>query len=125
MARQRPEVVLLELLVARTDAFGVIEPLQQDPRYRQIPVIAFTTTTLTSAERAVRGQSLRTVLRRRDRSAMPSSRHCMASSTPTLGQYQRDEVGRTKARSLNVEGDLPLLSQCFQVILGARCQEPL
>jgi len=34
MGRQRSGVVLLDLLMARTDAFVVIEHLQQDPRYR-------------------------------------------------------------------------------------------
>jgi CheY-like chemotaxis protein len=64
MARQRPDVVLLDLLMVRTDAFVVIEQLRQDPRYRQIPVIALTATTLTSAERAALEQSVRTVIQK-------------------------------------------------------------
>jgi len=64
MARQRPDVVLLDLLMARTDAFAVIEHLRQDARYRQIPIIALTATTLTSPERTALEQSVRTVIQK-------------------------------------------------------------
>ncbi len=46
------------------DAFAVIEHLRQDARYRQIPIIALTATTLTSAERTALEQSVRTVIQK-------------------------------------------------------------
>src|SRR5262249_690894 len=42
ISRQRPNVILLDLLIPRMDGFAVIEYLQQDPRYRDIPVIVLT-----------------------------------------------------------------------------------
>jgi signal transduction histidine kinase/DNA-binding response OmpR family regulator len=64
IARQHPDVVLLDLLMARMEAFAVIEHLRQDAQYSQIPIIALTATTLTTAERAALEQSVRTVIQK-------------------------------------------------------------
>jgi CheY-like chemotaxis protein len=50
IARQRPDVVLLDLLMPRLDGFGVIEALRHDPRYQDIPVVVLTAKALTTEE---------------------------------------------------------------------------
>jgi len=50
IARQRPDVVLLDLLMPHLDGFGVIEVLRDDPRYRDIPVVVLTAKALTTEE---------------------------------------------------------------------------
>lgn len=64
IARQRPDVVLLDLLMPRLDGFAVIEHLQQDPQYRRIPVIVLTAKALTAAERAMLDQSVLKVVQK-------------------------------------------------------------
>jgi CheY-like chemotaxis protein len=49
----------------RLDGFAVIEHLQQDAQYRQLPVIVLTAKTLTAAEYALLDQSVRTVIQKR------------------------------------------------------------
>lgn len=65
IAQKRPDVMLLDLLMPGMDGFAVIEHLQQDPQYRQIPVIVLTAKTLTAAEQAMLEQSVRTVIQKR------------------------------------------------------------
>ncbi|HEV8308180.1 MAG TPA: response regulator [Methylomirabilota bacterium] len=62
VARQRPDVILLDLLMPRLDGFAVIEHLQQDPETRLIPVIVLTAKTLSAAERALLDQSVPKVI---------------------------------------------------------------
>jgi PAS domain S-box-containing protein len=50
IARQPPDVVFLDLLMPGLDGFGVLEALQADPGWRQIPVIVLTAKTLTAEE---------------------------------------------------------------------------
>ena len=64
IAQQRPDIVLLDLLMPRLDGFAVIEQLRQEPRYRQLPIIVFTAKTLTATEAARLAQSVRTVLQK-------------------------------------------------------------
>jgi CheY-like chemotaxis protein len=65
ISQQRPDIVLLDLLMPRLDGFAVIEHLRQDPQYRQLPVIVLTAKTLTAAEYALLDQSVRTVIQKR------------------------------------------------------------
>jgi CheY-like chemotaxis protein len=51
ISRQRPEVILLDLLMPQMDGFAVIESLHQDPQYRNIPIIVLTAKMLTSEEK--------------------------------------------------------------------------
>ncbi len=46
ISRQRPDVILLNLLMPRMDGFAVIEHIQQNPQYRNIPIIVLTAKTL-------------------------------------------------------------------------------
>jgi CheY-like chemotaxis protein len=50
IARQRPNVILLDLVMPRLDGLGVIEELEQIPSYRDIPIVVLTAKTLTAAE---------------------------------------------------------------------------
>jgi PAS domain S-box-containing protein len=70
--RQRPDIVLLDLLMPRLDGFAVIESLRQDPQHQQLPVIVLTAKTLTAAEYALLDQSVRAVLQKQglDRSTL-------------------------------------------------------
>ena len=49
--RNRPDLILLDLMMPEIDGFGVIEALKADERLRDIPVIVVTAQELTSAER--------------------------------------------------------------------------
>jgi PAS domain S-box-containing protein len=65
ISHQRPDIVLLDLLMPRLDGFAVIEHLRQDAQYRQLPVIVLTAKTLTAADYALLDQSVRTVIQKR------------------------------------------------------------
>jgi len=65
ISQQHPAAILLDLLMPGMDGFAVIEHLQQDARYRQIPVIVFTAKTLTPTEQVMLEQSVRTVIQKR------------------------------------------------------------
>jgi len=60
----RPDVLLLDLLMPQLDGFGVIDQLQQDPDYRQLPIIVITAKDLTVAEAAILQQSVATVIQK-------------------------------------------------------------
>ena len=64
ISQQRPDVVLLDLLMPRLDGFAVIERLRQDAQYHQLPIIVLTAKTLTAAEYARLEQSVRTVIQK-------------------------------------------------------------
>ena len=64
ISQQRPDIVLLDLLMPRLDGFAVIERLRQDPQYQQLPIIVLTAKTLTAAEYARLDQSVRTVIQK-------------------------------------------------------------
>ena len=65
IARQRPDVIFLDLLMPRLDGFGVIEQLRIDPDHRDIPIIVLTAKTLTEAERTLLQQSVFKVIEKR------------------------------------------------------------
>jgi len=65
VSQQRPDIVLLDLLMPRLDGFAVIEHLRQDAQYRQLPVIVLTAKTLTAADYVLLDQSVRTVIQKR------------------------------------------------------------
>jgi PAS domain S-box-containing protein len=64
ISQQRPDILLLDLLMPRLDGFAVIERLRQDAQYHQLPIIVLTAKTLTSAEYARLDQSVRTVIQK-------------------------------------------------------------
>ncbi|RMF91749.1 MAG: response regulator [Nitrospinota bacterium] len=64
ITRHTPAVILLDLLMPRMDGFAVIEYLQQDPRYREIPVIVLTAKVLTDAEKHLLQQRVQTIIQK-------------------------------------------------------------
>jgi len=64
IAQQRPDIVLLDLLMPRLDGFAVIEQLRQDPQYHQLPIIVCTAKTLTASESTRLAQRVQTVLQK-------------------------------------------------------------
>ena len=65
IARRRPDVVLLDLLMPRLDGFGVIEGLRENPDTRDLPVIVLTAKSLTTEERKTLRQSVLSVIEKR------------------------------------------------------------
>jgi signal transduction histidine kinase/DNA-binding response OmpR family regulator len=52
ISRERPDLILLDLIMPRLDGFGVIEQLRQDPRHQRIPIVVLTAKTPTNEETA-------------------------------------------------------------------------
>jgi CheY-like chemotaxis protein len=57
--------MLLDLLMPRLDGFGVITQLQQDPAYRDIPIIILTAKTLSAEELSQLQQRVTRVVQKR------------------------------------------------------------
>ena len=53
LSGQRPNVILLDLLMPRMDGLAFLDAVSGDPRYRDIPVIVLTAKTLGESERAM------------------------------------------------------------------------
>ncbi|GIX48590.1 MAG: hypothetical protein KatS3mg131_2801 [Candidatus Tectimicrobiota bacterium] len=62
IARQQPDVILLDLLMPRLDGFGVLAHLQRHPRHQQIPVIVLTAKPCTREEEARLHERARTII---------------------------------------------------------------
>jgi CheY-like chemotaxis protein len=62
IAGQRPDVILLDLLMPRMDGFTVLEHLRQDPEQRSIPVIVLTAKTLTVLEQTTLERTVRAII---------------------------------------------------------------
>jgi CheY-like chemotaxis protein len=48
----RPDIILLDIVMPRLDGFGVIERLRANPQTRNLPIIVISAKDLTSAESA-------------------------------------------------------------------------
>jgi signal transduction histidine kinase/CheY-like chemotaxis protein len=64
ISRERPDIVLLDLLMPRMDGFAVMEELQKDAESRLIPVIVLTAKTLSEAERVALEQRVVKVIQK-------------------------------------------------------------
>ena len=62
--RERPDVLLLDLLMPGLDGFGVIERLRQNPEHRTIPVVVLTAKSLTADEIANLNSSVARVIQK-------------------------------------------------------------
>jgi CheY-like chemotaxis protein len=65
IARQRPDVVLLDLLMPRLGGFDVIEALRHDPRYQDIPVVVLTAKALSTEEKTSLQQHVLKIMQKR------------------------------------------------------------
>ncbi len=65
VARQRPDVILLDLLMPRMDGFTFMEHLRQDQEQRLIPVIVLTAKTLTTVEHAMLAEGVLKIIQKR------------------------------------------------------------
>jgi CheY-like chemotaxis protein len=52
VAANRPDILLLDIIIPRLDGFGVIEKLRADPATRDLPIIVISAKDLTSTESA-------------------------------------------------------------------------
>jgi CheY-like chemotaxis protein len=66
VGKQRPDAILLDLVMPGLDGFKVIDRLQADPYTREIPVVVITAKTLTSAETARLNESMIDVLQKQE-----------------------------------------------------------
>ena len=64
IALQRPDVLLLDILMPRLDGFGVIEHLRSDPTTQNLPIIVISTKELTDEETARLKESVGFVMRK-------------------------------------------------------------
>jgi len=64
VARNRPDVILLDLMMPVLDGFGVIERLRQHPDHRTIPVVVLTAKSLTADEAATLNSSVTKVIQK-------------------------------------------------------------
>ncbi len=65
LAKRRPDVLLLDLLMPNLDGFGVLEQLAQNPALAGLPVIVLTAKTLTSDERALLQRRVLAIIEKR------------------------------------------------------------
>jgi CheY-like chemotaxis protein/two-component sensor histidine kinase len=64
LAKQRPDVILLDLLMPHLDGFGILEYLRQEPRTRDLPVLVLTAKTLTTEEQTLLQQRVLKVIQK-------------------------------------------------------------
>jgi signal transduction histidine kinase/DNA-binding response OmpR family regulator len=69
IARQRPDAIVLDLMMPRLDGFEVLGRLQADPALREIPVLVLTARRLTAPERQTLGVGAVALLEKSDYSA--------------------------------------------------------
>ena len=89
IARQRPDAILLDLLMPRMDGFSVIDRLHGDPKLQDIPVIVLTAKTLTGDEQALLQKRVLTVIRKAglDRETlMQELKHALPGRVPAAAQ---------------------------------------
>jgi CheY-like chemotaxis protein len=64
LSRQRPDLIMLDLLMPRLDGFAVVEHLREDDELREIPIIVLTAKTLTTKEQVRLEQGISSVLQK-------------------------------------------------------------
>jgi CheY-like chemotaxis protein len=81
---QRPDAILLDLMMPRLDGFGVIELLQHNPEYGNIPIVVITAKTLTTEEAALLQQNVSHVIQKQGLAGETLLRELQSA----LNQYQ-------------------------------------
>ncbi|MCE7861869.1 MAG: response regulator, partial [Chloroflexi bacterium CFX2] len=61
---ERPDVILLDILMPRLDGFGVIEELRKNPATQDLPIIVISVKELTDEETARLRESVTLVMRK-------------------------------------------------------------
>ena len=92
MRRERPALVLLDLMMPELDGFGVLEAMQQDAAMREIPVIVLTAQTLTQPDMARLNRGVTTILEKGLFNAQETLAHieqALAQSKNLGGEAQR------------------------------------
>ena len=62
--KNRPDILLLDLIMPRLDGFGVIERLRADPQTQGLPIVVITAKDLTESEAARLKETVRVVMRK-------------------------------------------------------------
>src|SRR5438876_11402246 len=62
IATQRPDLIILDLMMPEVDGFAVLEQLDRDPSNSAIPIMILTAKDLSSAERAALNQRVNALL---------------------------------------------------------------
>jgi adenylate cyclase len=62
LQQNRPDVILLDLLMPEMDGFAVVAALQKEPRWRDIPAIVITSLDLSAADRERLNSGVQSVL---------------------------------------------------------------
>jgi adenylate cyclase len=102
LALRRPDVMLLDLLMPRLDGFAVIEQLEGNPAWRDVPVIVLTAKALEAEERALLQRKVLAVIEKRGleraellaelRRALPS--YCRRKAGALADEADPDRRGR-------------------------------
>jgi len=61
---ERPDVLLLDIMMPRLDGFGVIERLRADPKTRDLPIIVISVKELTDEETMRLKESVTLIMRK-------------------------------------------------------------
>jgi CheY-like chemotaxis protein len=91
MERERPSLILLDLMMPEMDGFEFADPVRQHPEWRSIPIVVLTAKDLTAEERRRLNGSVETILRKAG-----------DSGTALLNQV-RDLVAKCSARRRSEE----------------------
>lgn len=131
---ERPDLVLLDLMMPELDGFGVLEAMQEGETTRDIPVIVLTGQMLTEEDMARLNRGVAVVLRKglfnvqetlahvesalaRQRRLAPEMQHLVRKATAYLHEHYAERISRKDvADYIGVSNDY--LTRCFREEMG-------
>ncbi len=134
LRRERPDLVLLDLLMPDVDGFAVLEQMQETPSTRNVPVVVLTGQVLTEADMARLNRGVATVLRKglftldetvahiqaaleRKRKVSGEAQRLVRKAIAYLHEHYADPISRQDiARHVGMDEDY--LTACFRNELG-------
>jgi YesN/AraC family two-component response regulator len=134
MARQRPDLVLLDLMMPQLDGFGVLEAMREKDETRNIPVIILTGKILTEKEMIRLNRGVATVLSKglfsveetlghiekaltRKRKLGSEAQRLVRRAMAYVHEHYAEPISREDiARHLGMSSDY--LTHCFRAELG-------